>query len=530
MRKMTVGLAGAVLALGMGAAVAATPSDTLVIAWALDDVITLDPAQIGEVNTDEFMGNVCDSLLTTAYDDPSKLLPSLAESWTVSPDRMTYTFKIKQGLKHPSGNPVTAEDVAWSMRRIIWLNFGNAASLTQWGFTKENIEKGIRAQDPATLLITFDKPYPESLILPAIFTGRTAFALDKVEILKNAKGDDHGNGWLKTNSACVGPYKLRTWNANDVVILERNDGYWKGQPPLRRVIIRHVPESGAQRLQLEKGDIDQARILNPEDLAAIEANPNTRIVRVPRHQYYYLSFNTSDPDLAKPQVRQAFRYLIDYQGLEKTVMRYEGIGRASLVPLGAFGAISREEGLPYKLDLEKAKQLMTEAGYPNGFKKELIVATTFPFPDIAQHVQANAAKIGIDLQLNQMASAARLTKVRSREYQISSSVWSTGYPDADAMVSRHGYNPDNRLEAKQNMFPSWNAAWQSDWFDEMWLKSRMEPDPAKRIAMYREIQLRHMQESGMVYMFQAVRNIGVNKQLKDFKTHSFKVWYTTATK
>src|SRR6185436_211980 len=136
----------------------------------------------------------------------------------------------------------------------------------------------------------------------------------------------------------------------------------------------------------------------------------------PRHQYYYLSLNTSDPELSNPKVRQAFRYLIDYQGLEKTVMRYEGIGRASLVPLGAFGALSREEGLPYKLDLDKAKQLITEAGYPNGFKKELIVATTFPFPDIAQHVQANAATIGIDLQLNMMASAARLTKVRSREY------------------------------------------------------------------------------------------------------------------
>jgi peptide/nickel transport system substrate-binding protein len=239
-------------------------------------------------------------------------------------------------------------------------------------------------------------------------------------------------------------------------------------------------------------------ILNPEDLASLEANPATRIIRNPRYQYYYLSFNTSDPELSHPKVRLAFRYLIDYQGLEKTIMRYEGVGRASLVPLGAFGVLSREEGLPFRLDLEKAKRLLVEAGYPNGFKKELIVATTFPFPDIAQHTQANATKVGIDLQLNMMASAARLTKVRSREYQISSSVWSSGYPDADAMVSRHGYNPDNRLEAKQNMFPSWNAAWQSDWFNEMWMKSRMEKDAAQRIAMYREIQLRHIQESGMV--------------------------------
>lgn len=530
MRKLIRNVAGACLALGIGAASAATPSDALVIAWNLDDVITLDPAQIGEVNSDEFMTNVCDSLLTTAHDDAAKLLPKLAESWAISPDGLTYTFKIRQGLKHPSGNPVTAEDLAWSMRRILWLNFGNAASLTQWGFTKDTIEKQVEATDPATLVVRFDKAYPESLILPAMFTGRSAFALDKVEVLKHAKGEDHGNGWLKINSACVGPYKLRSWTANESIILERNDGYWDGQPALRRVIVRHVPESTAQRLQLEKGDVDMARILNAEDLAGAEANPNARIIRVPRHQYYYLSFNTADPVLADPRVRLAFRYLIDYQGLEKTVMRYEGIGRASLVPLGAFGAISREDGLPFKLDLEKAKQLITEAGHPNGFKKELIVATTFPFPDIAQHVQANAAKIGIDLQLNQMASAARLTKVRSREYQISSSVWSTGYPDADAMVSRHGYNPDNRLEAKQSMFPSWNAAWKSEWFDEMWMKSRMEKDPAKRIAMYREIQLRHMQESGMVYMFQAVRNIAVHKSLKDIKMHSFRVWYATATK
>lgn len=528
---MHLGSASAVVALAVATTVnAATPKDALVMAWNLDAIITLDPAQIAEVNGNDIMGNVCDTLVTLDYKNPSEFRPKMAESWSVSADGKTLTFKLRPDLRFPNGRPATADDLAWSMQRVLKLNFGNAANLTEWGFRKETAEASFRATGPQTLEVTLPEPYPVQLLLYGAFATNVSMILDRVEGEKNAKGDDLGNNWFKTNSACVGPYKVRGWTANDTIQLERNDVYYGPKPALGRVIVRHVPESGAQRLQLEKGDVDMARILNPEDLAALEANPNTRLVRVPRHQYYYLSFNTSDPELSNPKVRQAFRYLIDYQGLEKTVMRYEGIGRASLVPLGAFGALSREEGLPYKLDLAKAKQLMTEAGFPNGFKKELIVATTFPFPDIAQHVQANAAKIGIDLQLNQMASAARLTKVRSREYQISSSVWSTGYPDADAMVSRHGFNPDNRLEAKQNMFPSWNAAWKSEWFDDMWIKSRMEPDPAKRIAMYHEIQKRHMEESGMVYMFQAVRNIAVHKNLKDFKTHSFKLWYTTAAK
>ena len=141
MRKLMGGLVGAAVAAGVGAAVAATPADTLVIAWALDDVITLDPAQIAEVNGGDIMGNVCDTLVTLDYKDVAQFRPKMAESWSASADGRTITITLRPDLKFPSGRPATAEDLAWSMQRVLKLNFGNAANLTEWGFTKENIDQ-----------------------------------------------------------------------------------------------------------------------------------------------------------------------------------------------------------------------------------------------------------------------------------------------------------------------------------------------------------------------------------------------------
>src|SRR5258708_39071725 len=99
-------------------------------------------------------------------------------------------------------------------------------------------------------------------------------------------------------------------------------------------------------------------------------------------------------------------------------MRFEGTARNSPIPLGAFGALSREEGQPFKLDLAKAKQLLAEAGYPDGFAKEFIVANTFPYTDLAQHIQANAEKVGTNLAINQMAYAQIITRDRARNFEL----------------------------------------------------------------------------------------------------------------
>ncbi len=522
--------AAAVLAVAPLAAVAKTPADTLVMLWTLDPIISMDPAQVAEFVTDEILNNVCDPLVFQDHTDPSKLVPGIAESWSASADGSALTFKIRAGLKHPSGNAVTARDAEWSIRRIMALNLVNAGTLRQWGYVADGFDKMVEATDDRTLVIKLPKPYPADLAIAALFSGRMGFVLDSVEAKKNAKGDDHANGWLKTNTACIGAYRLRSWAANDTVILERNDGYWRGEPKLRRVIIRHVPESGAQRLTLQQGDADIARVLNAQDLEGAVKHPEVRQFQVPLHHFWYVAFNTSDPILGNPKVRQAFRHLINNDELEKTLMKDRGTARQSLVPLGAFGALPRDEALPFKPDVEAAKRLLVEAGYPNGFKKKLIHTANSPQLELGQYIQGQAAKAGIQIEIESLAGAQTLGRSRARDYELVLTGWGAGYPDADAMVSLFAVNPDNRKEANLTGYPSWIAAWSDPKLNDLAGRARMERDPARRAALYKEIQIAHMAEGPFAFITQSVSNLAANRQLKDIKQNGFRVWYSTATK
>lgn len=512
------------------AALAKTPADTLVMAWALDPVIGMDPGQVAEFNAFEFLNNICDPLVFQDYTDPSKLVPGIAESWSASADGTAITFKIRSGLKHPSGNPVTAKDAEWSLRRVMAINFAPAGTLRQWGFTADSFDKMVEATDDRTLVVKLPKPYPTDLAISALFTGGMGMVLDSVEAKKNVKGDDHANGWLKTNTACVGAYKMRSWAANDTMILERNDGYWRGEPKLRRIIIRHVPESGAQRLMLEKGDADIARILNSQDLEGALKHPDVQQFQVPLHHFWYLAMNASDPILANVKVRQAFKHLINNVELEQTLMKDRGTARQSVVPLGAFGALSKAEGLPFKPDVEAAKKLLAEAGYPNGFSVKLIHTSNSPQLELGQYIQGQAAKAGIKIEIEAGAGAVTLGRSRAREYQLVLTGWAAGYPDADAMVSLFAVNPDNRKEANLTGYPSWISAWADPQLNTLADQARMERDPAKRADLYKQIQVKHMSEGPHAFITQSVSNLAANRQLKDIKQNGFRVWYSTATK
>lgn len=538
MRKTLIAVGAAALltsAIASETTLAKTPKDTLVIAWTLAIYRTLDPADIGEAFVDEVIHNVCDAAIFLDYDDPAKLVPGLAESWSVSDDARTYTFKIRQGLKFPrTGNPVRAEDLAWSMQRVVLSNLNSSANLKEWGFDKGNIQDLIQATDDSTLIIKTTQPYAPGLFLASVMTNRIAFALDKEEILKHVKDNDYGNGWLQSRSACAGPYSVKTWKANDVFIMERNgdeNAYWRHPVSIKRIVIRHVPESGAERLLLEKNDIDVARLISSADLASIVKNPDLDVITSAEHSYWYVGLCQCDKDLQDVRVRQAFKYLVDYQKMEDTVMKNVGIWRQSAVPAGSFGAIPRSQEY-YELDLDKAKELFAQAGFPDGMKKTFIIDNQFPFPLIAQHVKENASKIGVELDIQQMAPAQLYGKFRGRDFQVGLFRWTTDVADANAMLSRHAYNPDNRDDANLTMFPAWRMGWdtKSLGLNDMVDRGKVETDPKKRIAIYKEIQEIQLRESPFAYYFQGVRNVAISKRVKGLKVNPFRVFYATVKK
>ncbi len=202
-------------------AMAGTPRDALVMAWNLDALITFDPAQIAEVNGNDIIRNVCEPMVNYDLKETSKIVPSTAASWTVSDDGLTLTFKLRPDLKFPSGKKAKAQDAAWSLQRAVYLGFGNAANITEWGFTKDNVAEKITAVDDTTLLVKLDRPYPVGLLLSAMFASGTTAILDREEGTKAAKitdgKSDYGNAAFKTNPVCVGPYRVTRWQTNDVV-------------------------------------------------------------------------------------------------------------------------------------------------------------------------------------------------------------------------------------------------------------------------------------------------------------------------
>ena len=519
---------GALALLAATTAHAQTPKDTLVMGWTLDEFITLDPAAVSEQVPIEVVQNICDPLVQMDIKNPAAVRPSVAESWSVSKDGRTYTFKIREGMTFPSGNPVKAEDVAWSLRRVLKLNLANAVQFTEWGWSAETADADFKAIDDNTLQIRTQKPYAANLMFN-VFTKRAASTLDRKLLLENEVDGDLGNKWVSTRSACVGPYSLQTWVANETVVLAANENHWAGTPAIRRVIIRHVPEAGAQRLMLERGDIDIARIVNASDAAELDSKDGFKVSVTPLHAYYYLGLNAQDEAFKDVRVRKAFRYLIDYDALQASMMKFAGVLRQSAVPIGAFGALPADEK-PFSFDPEKARSLLEEAGFGNGFSRTLIVENFFPVADLATHIQANATKVGIDLKIQSGAGSQVYGQMRARDFDLGVFRWTTSSPDANGMLSRHAFNPDNRQEAKLTMLPAWRVGWDTSEYNADIEALQVELDKSVRIKKYQEILRRHIQEAPMIYMFQQTRNMAFGPSIKSVAQNAFRMFYNTAEK
>ncbi len=480
---------------------AVTPKDTLVVALAFDDIISLDPAEAFEISAGEVMGNAYDRLIRYEVSDPSKLLPDLAKSWKVSADGKTYSFELRPGVKFASGNPLTAEDVVFSLQRAVLLDKTPAFILTQFGLSKDNVKDKIKQTGPLALTLETDKPYAPTLVYNCL-TANVASVVDKKLVLsKEAVKDgvgDMGYAWLKTNFAGSGPLKIREWRANEIVALERNDNYWGTKAKPARVIYRHIKESATQRLLLEKGDADIARNLTPQDLDALAANKDIRSTATPKGTVYYFSLNQKNPTLAKPEVREAFKWLVDYDAIGKTLIKNIGVVHQNFLPLGLLGA-SKDQ--PYKLDVAKAKALLAQAGVPAGFKVTIDMRTVQPVQGITEAMQQTFKLAGIELEILPGDGKQTLTKYRARTHDIYIGSWGADYWDPHTNADTFVRNPNNADDAKSKPL-AWRNAWDIPELTKRADAAALERDGAKRAKMYQDLQAEFRKSSPFVLIYQ----------------------------
>ncbi len=511
----TRGTLVALLAVAL-ASVAITPTvgapvdvNTLVVGMNTGILITLDPAVVYEVEGAVIVDQLYDKLVEMELRDGKiDIVPKVAESWKVAEDGVTWTFAIRKGMTFPSGRSVDAHAVVFSLKRAVQLNKTPVWLLNQLGFTKETADKTIRALDDYTVQLVLSERFAPSLVLSILAFPITG-VVDPSVVEQHLREGELGSDWLKDHSAGSGPYVLTRWERNEVVDMVANVKYWRGISAVKRILIRDIPEPSAQRIAVERGDIDVAWNLSPQMRQEIrtQKTPGLVIVGVPGHGLEYVGMNTKYEPLAKEQVREAVRWAIDYDAIHRDILQGEALKLQAFIPKGYLGY---NPATPFKQNLDRARALLREGGYPNGFDVELVTSSGHATRgDIAQIIQSNLAQVGIRVKITLMVSGPMYQKYREQGLQMILAGWGVDYPDPDALAKPFADGTIKQL--------AWRNAWQDKRATELTRQAMLERDPRKRVALYEELTNLVMHKGPFAILYQPTNNWAIRTWVKGFE-------------
>jgi len=496
-------------------AFADTPADQLIVGLSMNNILTLDPAAISGREATGVITNLYDTLVELGADKKT-VNPGLASSWTIADDG-SITFTLRDGATFSSGNPVTAQDVVWSIKRNIGLGLVGAGVWSSFGYRGNNIDslltadgnkitlKPAQATDPQLTLDIFGKPDASAVV-------------DMKTVMSHETNGDRGAAWLKVNAAGSGAFNLTRWSSNEMLILTRFDDYWGEKPKMERVIFRHLPESQTKRLMLEKGDVDVAIGLSVPDIAALSKNKDVEVQSTPSSGFYFLAVSMKDERFKNQDVRMAIRYLIDYDGINKTIMPNYGAKRLRPVAQGVNGALPDPD---YKVDIAKAKDLLAKAGYPNGFAVKLLTLNEPPFADTATAIQATLAQAGIKAEIVQGAGDQIYGPMRERKFEMIVGRGGGGQePHPHSNLRALVINPNNADDAKLSGIIGWRTSFFDQQLNDMSAKALVERDHGKQKAMYEDIQKRYEDLVPALQPISAVVDSVVYRaDVKGYETH-----------
>ncbi|TCV99864.1 ABC transporter substrate-binding protein [Biostraticola tofi] len=518
--KTLLGRGIAVLCLVLSASLvqAKTPPDQLVIGMNMNNLLTLDPAAMTGNEVVGIVVNLYDSLVELDPAELTNVMPALAERWTISDDRNLLTFHLRKGVKFHSGNPLTAQDVVWSFRRVLHLNMAQASVWKSYGFNRDNVDRQVRAVDDYTIEIALPKPNDPKLVLYSLAALGSGSVLDSKTVKQHEQKGDWGNRWLTTAEAGSGPFKLDIWQAKDVMRISRAPGYWRGESRMSRVIFRHLQESQTLRLMIAKGDLDIAATMSVPDIEALKSNQEMVIDAVRKGTIYYVAVSMKEPHFANPKVREAVRYLIDYQGINKAIMPGYGVLHQRPIQQGMDATLPNPG---YALDIERARKLLAEAGYPDGFDTTLRVLADPPFINIAIAVQSTLMQAGIRAKIMTGTGNQIYGAMRDRQFDMLVGRGGSGVePHPHSSLRALVYNPDNRDEARLTNFQGWRTSFFDKTLNQLIDTALLERDPDKQRALYAEVQNRYdALFPAIMPVSQMVDSVVVRKNVRNYVPH-----------
>lgn len=444
---------------------------------------------------------------TLSY-DYSKIEPELAESYSMAPDGKSVTFKLRKDATFHDGSPVTAHDVKWSYDRAV--SVGGFPTFQMKAGSLEKPEQFVVVDD-YTFRVDLPKKDKLSLpdmavVVPAIFNSKLAkkHATDK---------DPWAMEWMKTHDAGSGAFKLEKWTPGQETVLTRFDG-WKGGKPtgVKRVILREVPSAGNRRALMERGDADISVDMPQKDSAEILAEGGSgkyKVVGVPiENSLKYIGLLTKIKPFDNPKVRQAIAHAVPYEQIYKTAIYGRGIPMSG-GPADAPKDASWPQPFPYKTDLDKAKKLLAEAGYPDGFETTISIDlgdATASEPE-AILLQESLAKIGIKTTIEKIPGAnfRNVLLKKDRPIHITSFGGWLNFPDYYFFWGYHGQNA---------LFNT--MSYQSPEMDKLIDASRYEDDPAKYKQQVMGFIKMAIDDAPRIPLYQQILDVGMQKNIKGY--------------
>ena len=338
-----------------------------------------------------------------------KLAPALAESWDVSPDNRSITFHLSSA-KAANGDTLSADDIMWTFDRGWHLKATFYWYMTQ--MLKITDFSAFQKLDDHTVKVTVPNPSP---LLAKLWVNNDLGIIDSTEAKKHLTTEDPwGSTWLGTHSASFAPYAIETYTPGQQVVYAANENYFRGAPKLKRIIFREMPTSSNRVVALQAGAIDVAEWLLPRELSLLGNMPGVKVRTVFGNYIHRVEMNNAAAPFSDQRVREALNYLVPRDAIQKSV--YYGTARPTQSPVSEIYPGFADKDFPYTYDVAKAKALLAQAGFANGFKTELGYRTGDEIEEqIAVILKTSFAQAGVDLQLEKMPSSSLVAKYTKAE-------------------------------------------------------------------------------------------------------------------
>ena len=451
----------------------------------------LDPHKTVAAATFQITRNIYDTLVQT--DAESRILPGLAEKWQPSADGLRWTFTLRQGVRFHNGREMTSEDVRYSFERLL---SPETASPRAKDFA---VVKAVTAPDPRT--VVFELSVPQTPFLSNLAYGWAAV------VPREAVAT------LRDKPVGTGPFKVVEWVKDSHVTLERFDDYFvAGVPYLDGAVFRVITDPAARLAALRAGEVDVIPELPAQEIAAVRKDPNLKIIEVPFNGLQYIAINNQVPPFDKLEVRQALNYAVDKKAVIETAQFGVGVPIGSHMPPVSEYYVDLVGRYPY--DPERAKQLLAQAGYPNGFETTMILPQPYDFHiRNGQVVADQLARVGIKCRLETMEWGTWLSQVyNGRQYALTA-IGATGRLDPDPLLNVYVST------SKENFRNYVNPR-----FDQLAAQGAVETDPQKRREIYAQMQTMLADDAVAIYLLAPTSSVTMQRPVQGWVVYPIDIY------